>query len=462
MFKKLLYICISVFLILSCSDDIATSPDMQPEASCDTLKMGTLLSGNSSPTYQLKLYNRNSREIQLSSIILRNAQTSGFRMNVDGMNGSSFTQPEFLRIASGDSLFVFVEATFPQKGNGVETHTDYIDVSCNGRTSSIVLEATSKDVRKLSAYVVTKDETWNNAEEIQIYDSLVIAQNATLTLTDSVTLYLHDKADVVVYGSLHCNGTLDRPVTIRGDRTDWMFDNLPYDNLPAQWGNLYLRKESKDNRFTHTFIRGMSDGIFVDSTDAEFDCCHIKNSNGSLITGYCSVMSLRNSLLSNASGSLLDIVGGSYDIVHCTLANYHFASVMTQEALRISNNDTINKVAVPLHKFEITNTIVWGRQFVPDIAIEYVKPAEGDSIFSYRFDHCLLHAEGTEDNEFIESKWNEDPLFVNIDEKNYTFDFHLQKESPCIGAGNPVVLDKIKTDIEGKTRSATPTIGCYE
>lgn len=459
MIKRLLFIFLAAIMLISCSDDIATSPEMQPEVSCDTLKMGQLLAGNSSPTYQLKLYNRNSKEIQLSSIVLRNAETSGFRMNVDGMNGSSFTQPDFLRIASGDSLFVFVEATFPQNGNGVEQHKDYIDVLCNGRTSSVVLTAESKDVRKLTAYTITANETWSKAEEVQIFDSLVIAKGVTLTLADSVTLYLHDKANIVVYGSLQSKGTLERPVTIRGDRTDNMFENLPYDNLPAQWGNLYLCKDSKGNNFEHTFIRGMAEGISVEGTDASFNCCHIKNANGNLVSARKATMSFTNCELSNASGSLLEIVGGSYEIEHCTLANYHFAAVINQEALRISNNDTINKVAVPLHKCNITNTIVWGRKFVPDIALEYVKPAEGDSIFSYHFDHCLLRAEGTDDNEFVSTKWNEDPLFLNIDDKNYTYDFHLQKESPCLNAG---ILRGVLTDIEGKTRNASPTIGCYE
>ena len=459
MSKKLFYLCITMLMLCSCSDDIATSPDIQPAVSCDTLNLGTLLAGNSSPTYQLKLYNRNNKEIKLTSIVLRNAETSGFRMNVDGMNGTSFTQSEFLRIASGDSLFVFVEATFPPKSNGIEKHTDFIDVLCNGKTSSIVLEAVSKDVRKLSGYIVTQDETWSNAEEIQIFDSLVVAKDVTLTLCDSVTLYLHDKTDIIVYGSLVSKGSLERPVTIRGDRTDWLFENLPYDNLPAQWGNLYLRKESKGNKFENTNIRGMSQGIFIDSSDATFDCCKIKNAEGNLLSLKNANVTMTNCELSNSSGSLMNVVGGSYEITHCTLSNYHFASVITQQALRVSNNDTINKVSIPLHKFDMTNSILWGRRFLPDVAFEYVKPAEEDSIFSYHFDHCLLHAEGTDDNEFVSTKWNEDPKFLLIDDKNYSYDFRVQKESPCIGWGVPT---EVKTDIEGKSRPAAPTIGCYE
>ena len=459
--NKWLLVILVLFCFVACDDDFATGADMQPVASADTLHLGTILTGNSSPTYLLKLYNRNDKDLQLTSIVLRNAGSSGFRMNVDGLSGSSFTQSEFLRIASGDSLFMFVEATFPEAKGGITQHLDYVDVTCNGKTSTIVLEALSKDVKKLRAYTVTKDETWSNAQEVQIYDSLVVAKGVTLTLSDSATLYLHDKANIVVYGRLKTRGTKDRPVTIRGDRTDNMFDNLPYDNLPSQWGSLYLRKESRNSSLEYTNIHGMSEGIFVQS-DARFTNCRIKNSDGNLLTALNAQMNLENCELSNCSGSLLDLTGGTYTIVHCTLANYNFASIIRQEAVRLSNRDTLEVEDAPLHKCEFVNTIVWGKRFDPDIRLDYYKPIEGDSIFSYSFDHCLLHANGEDDEQFVGTIWNEDPMFVLIDNENYTYDLHLDKDSPCICAGNESWVAKYPKDIEGNRRQEYPSIGCYE
>ncbi len=459
--KNLVLILLAMLSLISCDDDFATGSESQPVASADTLHMGTILAGNSSPTYQLKLYNPNSKELKLTSIVLRNAPSSGFRMNVDGMNGTSFTNSDLLRIASGDSLFVFVEATFQPEGKGIQHHLDYVDVSCNGKTTTIVLDAVSKEVRKLQGYVVTANEVWDMASEIQVFDSLVITEGAVLTLTDSTTLYLHDKANIVVYGSLQAQGTIDRPVTIRGDRTDNMFDNLPYDNLPSQWGSLYLKRQSHGNSFEYANIRGMSDGIWIES-QADFANCRIKNSDGNLVTAVDAQTRFENCELSNAAGSVLDIIGGESEVVHCTLANYNFASAITQEALRLSNRDTLNNVTIPLQRCEFVNTIIWGRKFCPDIRLDYHRPEQGDSIFSYRFDHCLIHADGTDDEQFVSTLWNTDPGFLLIDDKNYAYDFHLTDESAAIGAGSEETTTIHRLDIDGKLRQSPPTIGCYE
>ena len=459
--KNIVLILMTMFLLVSCDDDFATGSDAQPVASTDTLHLGTLLADNSSPTYQLKLYNPNSKELKLTSIVLRNAPASGFRMNVDGMNGTSFANSDLLRISSGDSLFMFVEATFPQKGLGTQRHLDYIDVLCNGKTTTIVLDAVSKDVRRLQGYTVTTNEVWDKSGEIQIYDSLVIAEGVVLTLTDSTTLYLHDKANIIVYGSLKAQGTITRPVTIRGDRTDNMFDNLPYDNLPSQWGSLYMRRQSRGNSFEYANIRGMSDGIWVES-EADFTNCRIKNSDGNLITAVDARTRFENCELSNAAGSLLDIVGGESAVVHCTLANYNFAASITQEALRLSNRDTLNNVSVPLLQCDFVNTIIWGRKFCPDICLDYHRPEQGDSIFNYRFDHCLIHADGTDDEQFVGTLWNTEPGFLLIDDKNYTYDFHLTEESAAKGAGTTDNASSQRSDIDGKEWQNPPSIGCYE
>ena len=459
--------------LCGCNDELSTSPSDQPTLSVDTLHMGTLLAGNSSKTYQIKLYNRCRAELQLTSIVLREATTSGFRMNVDGMNGTSFTQSELLRIAEGDSMFIFVEATFPEYGTtGIARHTDYIDIFCNQRQQTIVLDAQSKDVLKLHGEVLDQDATWTSGMDVQVYDSLVIPQGVKLTLMDSVTVYLHDKADIRVRGTLVCEGKPGRPVVIRGDRTDNMFTYLPYDNLPSQWGSMYIDSTAQACRFVHTDIRGMSHGIQIDSTDVVFDACQIKNSDGNLLTCHMTQLTMHNCLLSNASGALLDIYGGWYDVTHCTLANYNFTAVARTQALRLCNMDTAACRYTPLHQCTLLNTLVWGRWRMPDVNLDYFEVAldtdasgqtiYADSIFTYRFDHCLLKANGSDDDSFVSTVWNKHPLYQETDSSHYHFDFHLQPSSPAIGMGASEGAKRCPVDLDGVSRLSQPSIGCYE
>jgi hypothetical protein len=85
-----------------------------------------------------------------------------------------------------------------------------------------------------------------------------------------------------------------------------------------------------------------------------------------------------------------------------------------------------------------------------------------DSVFHYTFDHCLLHAQGTDDDDFIQTLWNQDPKFQLIDADNYSYDFRLGEDSPARGAGNPAYIERTPVDLDGRQRTATPSIGCYE
>ena len=475
MIRYLLLFILSICCFFACDDELATGITSQPRLSADTLHIGTVLAGNSSRTYQLKLYNPCSEELRLTSISLRSGGESGFRMNVDGMNGTEFTNADLLRISSGDSLFLFVEATFQPTGEGCVMHTDFIDILCNTRTQTVVLQAESKDVLRLEGYTVTGCERWDSGQEVQIFDSLVIAPDAELFLADSVTVYLHDQSDIIVYGTLVCEGRLGAPVTIRGDRTDLMFPNLAYDELPSQWGTLHITDKAHGCKFMHTDIRGMSEGIVIDSTDVMFSDCRIRHSDGNLLTCRMSSVGLSNTLLTGAAHSLLQIYGGWYDITHCTLANYNYTTRIDQEAVRMCNIDTAAAHYTPLHRCNFVNTVIWGERFCPDVRPEYYRIVEGqdalgnfvfaDSIFSYRFEHCLLRADGTDDDDFISTLWNKDPLYKVTDLPNYTFDFRLQPESPAIAAGAP--LDSLGIsllfDLDGNQRNVShPSIGCYE
>ena len=81
------------------------------------------------------------------------------------------------------------------------------------------------------------------------------------------TLYFHSDARIDVYGRLLSEGTADEEVTLRCDRTDWMFDYLPYDMVSGQWRGIRFHGSSYGNKLTFTDVHGTFDGIVCDSSD---------------------------------------------------------------------------------------------------------------------------------------------------------------------------------------------------
>ena len=194
----------------SCIEDgFSTSPSDQPVFSADTVDMGVLFTDEPSPTSRFKVYNPHSKSLLISSVRIVGDNAGCYRVNVDGMSGAEFTDVE---IRGKDSVFVLVEATLPPNSSGKPVTVDAkLEFMTNGVASEVVLRACGQDVRRLREYVVESDEIFDAALPYQIYDSLVVAEGATLTLAPGATLYFHDKASMIVRGTLLAEGTAEAP-----------------------------------------------------------------------------------------------------------------------------------------------------------------------------------------------------------------------------------------------------------
>lgn len=508
----LLLLC-SITTWFACSDDLLTGIGEQPSYALndsDSYNLGVLLTGNNTATQKLMLYNFNSGEIALQSIRLRGGDSSIFRINVDGMAGTDFTNPDYLHIARGDSLCILLEAVFRgQQEERDVVREDYIDIRCNGRLQSIRLKVITRDVQELRDVTILRDTLWDDGGlDKLLYGALVVDSGATLTIDPGVTLYLHDGASIQVYGTLCLRGTLHQPVTLIGDRTDRIFDNLYYRDMSAQWQGISIHPSSHDNLFQYAEIRGMTTGIslhqdsvstrflqenvsseffpddpkrfaygpdFLSDADQQLIIRNslIMNSDSSLISAHNANMIIENSCLMNSAGALLELSGGAYDITHCTLANYNFWAVFTRADVVLRNYDSgeeQTRYLRPLYRCNFTNSIIYGRnsrdpnvdangytQFVDEAGLPV------DSIFFYRFDHCLMHStSGYDDEDCIATLWTEDPLYRLVDMPNYTVDPHLQPESPCLGHGEPRTVSRLPLDRDGQPRASAPALGCYE
>ncbi len=238
-----------VAAMFSCSDDIAYTTDSSASISFskDTVTFDTVFSSMGSSTKNFQVYNDNDKAVRLRSVRLASDGRSGFRLNVDGQSGTSLKDIDIL---AKDSIYVFVEVRVnPQdEDSPVRVRDSLIFTLENGNAKQVILEAYGQDIVVLKGHVVAGDETFGSARPYLIYDSLRVDEGATLTISEGTTLCFHSGAELLVHGRLVAEGTVENPVTFRGDRTDKMFAYLPYDRLDGLWGGIHLYPQSPGQR----------------------------------------------------------------------------------------------------------------------------------------------------------------------------------------------------------------------
>ena len=86
-------------------DNYSVSPRHLLSFSTDTVSFDTVFTTVGSTTGYFMIYNQNDKDLKIERIVLANGHESGFRINVDGRKGDSFTG---IPIWKNDSLFVAV------------------------------------------------------------------------------------------------------------------------------------------------------------------------------------------------------------------------------------------------------------------------------------------------------------------------------------------------------------------
>ena len=106
--KTCLTLAISLLLIFfSCKkDSFITSADARVNITADTLKYDTVFVTSGSIYQYFRIINENNQKLRLSSVKLMGGTGSAYKINVDGISGTQFTN---LEIEANDSLLVFVQ-----------------------------------------------------------------------------------------------------------------------------------------------------------------------------------------------------------------------------------------------------------------------------------------------------------------------------------------------------------------
>ncbi len=454
--------CICITTACDDLDNYSTNPSHTLSFSQDTLRMDTILAGVGTSTHILKVYNRHKEPLLISSIQLADAASSGFRINVDGIKGTSFADIE---IRQRDSLFIFVEATLqPQDSDVPIFKKDSIVFVTNGIRQDVKLHAYGQDFIAFRGKEIVEDTIISSKRPIVIYDSLIVKPNVQLTLSAGVKLYFHGKSGLRVYGTLIANGTIDNPVVFRGDRTDNMFAYLPYDRLPGQWGGIKIEAKSFENQLNYVDIHGGIYGIQCDSAGTERVKINIANSiihqvSGNGLSFIDCKATVANSSISNAGRYCVNLTGGDYEFVHCTLANYYSWDIKKGVALRFANEH--NGLPYPLSLAAFRNCIITGSS---NDEISGVSSNDSSVPFNYYFSNCLINSIVEENDKIVNVVWKKDDNFTLMDSREQRYDFSLNSKSAAINiAANEDALS-YPYDLKGNSRltDGYPDAGCLE
>lgn len=450
-------------LLSSCDDKSFSAGSSQKLFfSQDTIAFDTVFTSIGSATRILKVYNLGKEALHISSITLANASTSGFYVNVDGQKGSRFTDVE---IQGKDSMYVFIEVKVdPQNNTNPIFIEDSLIFITNGVEQDVKLQAYGQDVLILRGKTLTRDTIFTAYRPILVYDSLRINDGVKLTCEAGTRMFFHSNAACLVHGSLQVDGTLQNSVLFRGDRLDNMFDNLPYDLVPGQWGGIRFYKQSFDNKLNYINIYGGNYGLQCDSSDVSRLKLTLTNSiihnvmgNGLQMTS-CKAQ-IANSQISNAKNNCVSLLGGDYIFVHCTFADYFSWSIRSGVALSIKNNEL--GINYPLYNALFYNSVIAGSS---SDEVNGLQSTNTEIPFHYLFSHSLINSMEVKNSNIIDVVWKKDNNFLYIGETDYQYDFRPDFLSLAIGLGDAGMAAEYPLDLNGRSRlsDAAPDAGCYE
>lgn len=485
---------LAVVLIMGCNDidNYSVSPNHRLSFSMDTLSFDTVFSTVGSTTNYFMIYNRNEEALKIERIMLAGGGESGFRINVDGRKGDSFSD---IPIWKEDSLYVAVEITVnPNEENQPFLICDSVVFLTNGVMQAVRLEAYGQNIKILNKETrFTKDTTLNAERPYLVSDTITIPQGITLSIDQGAAFHMNVDAVWRIKGTLKTNGKMQNPVEFRAVRLDHYTSLIPYDRIPAQWDGIRFDSSSFGNELNYTHIRNGINGLFFEASTPERKKITIANSritnmSRNLVVAENCHIEAYNTEFSNAANYLMSLNGGIYRLAHCTMANFIESRLSESNGPRktpvllLSNNyppeageEDAARPLYPLKEASFDNCIIDGDSYQETelmiVAQEHLLDGD-DQEMNYRFNHCFIKTKNPIENErFIKTMFSEKSLEYlktgknEEDETDLEYDFRPAYDSPAIGMADSVAASKHPLDPYGVSRlsgKTTPSIGAYE
>ncbi|OBX26290.1 hypothetical protein LX77_01824 [Gelidibacter algens] len=513
--KRSLYFIFTISILLlwsSCRKDFEFQPSQGAlKFSKDTVYLDTVFTNIGSSTYNLKVYNRSNTDISIPTLRLSQGQASNYRLNVDGIAGKEFQNVEIL---ARDSVYIFIETTIDIQSvitaDNQFLYTDAIEFDSGSNFQKVevvtlvkdavfiypnkdaegVVETLSFDVdgdgtddqTGIQGRFLRDDElTFTNEKPYVIYGYAAVGENKTLTINAGARVHFHANSGLVVTknASLKVNGQFSPDQTSLANEVIFESDRLEplFENIPGQWGTIWLFQGSKQNDINFATIKNATIGILAENNPntvipkLTITNTKIYNSSNFGILGRATSITAENLVINNAGqSSFAGTYGGAYNLTHCTIANYWSSSFRQFPALYLNNflileDETV--VTNPLTAANFNNCIIYGNDN-PEFLLEQEEAAD----FNFKFTNSLIRFQdsnnrfGSDPNYDFSNPalyenivFNEDPNFKDPSKNKLI----IGEASAAINViGNNVFSNQVPFDILKVSRNASPDLGAYQ
>lgn len=478
--KWLVILFLSICLAACKQDIVSGDPTLKLEFSHDTLLFDTVFSTMGSSTKKVMVYNPNKNALCIERVQMREGKY--FKINLDGEN--ELDQLRDITLRGGDSLFMFVRVYIdPLNEDNPVLLDDDIAFSVNGNIQNINLQAYGQDIIKIQGnngkVIYPQHLTLKSNKPYLLYDTVAVAGN--LTIEAGATIYMHKGAALYVYGNLTALGTKEHPIIFRGDRTDHLFDSVPYRMASGQWEGIYLLNPEGFAPPTYTMdyvdILSGTVGLYVYSEAQDTLLPHLYLNNSRIHNHSIYGLIVQNAHadvvnceISNCASYCVYLAGGKHNFAHNTIAAYYgypytdlniHHNVLADDVAAVYINDLSKNR--PRTRSSFFNCIITGgRKNNLVVATPLVDYYEGD--FKGNYLRCdSLDKAYAQNNVYATD--SDSCVFKNIyylyKEYHY-YDFQLDSLSPAQGIADSTIALIYPTDRWGVSRESKPDAGCYE
>ena len=468
---------ISVLAFIGCREyQVSDDPSLRLAFSADTICFDTLFTEQGSATAQLVVYNPNKNALVVDKIWMEDGEA--FRVNIDGE--PAIKRLTELTIFGKDSVLVFLRVTDfgPMAEDGAIRIEDKLHFHLAvGATQDVVIEAYAENATRLGKIgrrtEIAGDYTFTAERPYILFDTILIG--GKLTMESGARLYMHQGASLVALGDVEAKGENDKPILIRPDRLDQLFDSVPYLYAAGGWNGFYLQSDQPQN-YELNYVEVLSGNVGMSCVSTckgtlptlRMNGCKIHNHTlyGLVVENIDALVT--NTEISNCGLYCLYCKGGKQDFVHTTVASYFgYTNVRIQSAKKENTAavyiDNLSKSGEPTVT-SFYNSVITGyleNQLVLATPIEQYY----EGVFSHNYLKTdTLLSSSAKDNTYWQK--TDTAVFRNtfFKYKEYIYyDFRPDSLSPLRGIGDSIVALPYPMDREGISREfMRPDAGCYQ